>query len=59
MYQNKKWLDRVKDAETGEIIQEGTDLSAGNFNNMENGITDAHVATALVMIAVHQNASAE
>lgn len=56
MYNNTKWLDRVKDAETGEIIQEGTDQSAGNFNNMENGITDAHVATALTMIAVHQSA---
>lgn len=59
MYKNKKWLDRVKDAETGEIIQEGTDQSAANFNNMENGITDAHVATSLTMIAVHQSASAE
>lgn len=59
MYKNKKWLDRVVDAESGEVIQEGTDQSAGNFNNMENGITDAHVATALTMIAVHQSASAE
>lgn len=56
MYKNTKWLDRVVDAETGEQIQEGTDLSAGNFNNMENGITDAHVAMALTMIAVYQSA---
>lgn len=56
MYNNTKWLDRVKDAETGEIVQEGTDQSAANFNNMENGISDAHVATALTMIAVHQSA---
>ena len=59
MYKNTKWQDRVKDAETGELIQEGTDQSAANFNNMENGITDAHIATALTMIAVHQSASAE
>ena len=59
MYKNTKWLDRVVDAETQEVIQEGTDQSAGNFNNMENGITDAHIATALTMIAVHQSASAE
>ena len=59
MYNNTNWLDRVVDAETGEVIQEGTDQSAGNFNNMENGITDAHVAMALTMIAVHQTASAE
>ena len=56
MYNNTNWLDRVKDAETGEIIQEGTDQSAGNFNNMENGITDAHVAAALNMIAMYQKA---
>lgn len=59
MYKNTKWLDRVVDAETLELIQEGTDQSAGNFNNMENGITDAHIATALTMIAVHQSTSAE
>ena len=55
MYKNKKWLDDVKDNDTGEIIQEGTPMSAGNFNNMENGITDAHVATALTMINVRLN----
>ena len=56
MYKNTKWLDRVVDAENGEIIQEGTDQSAGNFNNMENGISDAHIAQALTMIAVYQRA---
>ena len=56
MYNNKKWLDRVVDAETGETIQEGTDQSAANFNNMENGISDASIATALTMIAMHQSA---
>lgn len=56
MYNNKKWLDRVVDNESGEVIQEGTDQSAANFNNMENGITDASIATALTMIAVHQSA---
>ena len=56
MYKSTKWLDRVKDAETGEIIQEGTDQSAKNFNNMENGITDVSVAMALMMIASRQSA---
>lgn len=56
MYKSTKWLDRVKDAETGEIIQEGTDQSAKNFNNMEDGITDVSVATALMMIASRQSA---
>lgn len=53
MYNPTKWLDRVVDAESGELIQEGTNLSAGNFNNMENGISDLHVATTLMMIAAN------
>jgi len=56
MYNSTKWLDRVVDAETGELIQEGTDQSAANFNNMEGGISDVHVATALAMIAQYQSA---
>lgn len=56
MYKNTKWLDKVIDAETDELIQEGTDLSAANFNNMENGITDLSIALALHMIAAHQSA---
>lgn len=48
MYKNTKWRDRVVDANTQEIIQEGTHMSAENFNNMENGITDAHLAFALM-----------
>ena len=55
MYKSTKWLDKVVDAETGELIQEGTDMSAANFNNMENGITDVSVALALTMIAAHQS----
>lgn len=56
MYQKTNWKDRVVDADTGEKIQEGTNMSAANFNNMENGISDASVAAALTMIAVHQSA---
>lgn len=56
MYHNTKWLDRVVDAESGELIQEGTDQSAANFNNMENGITDVSIALALTMIASRQSA---
>ncbi len=59
MYTKTKWLDRVVDADTGEMIQEGTDQSAANFNNMEDGITDANLAAALAMIAVHQMKIAE
>ena len=52
MYKNTKWLDKVVDAETGELIQQGTDQSAANFNNMENGIHDAHVAATLLQNAL-------
>ena len=41
MYNATYWLDRVVDEETEEVIQEGTDQSAGHFNNMEEGISDA------------------
>ena len=51
MYQRTKWLDEVKDEGSQEIIQEGTDQSAAHFNNMEEGITDASVAAALLLIA--------
>lgn len=52
MYKPKFWLDRVVDSDSGEVIQPGTDMSAGNFNNMENGITDAHLASRLLSIAL-------
>ena len=50
MYRNTQWIDEVKDQDTEEVIQEGTPQSAGNFNNMEHGISDAHLATALLII---------
>lgn len=55
MYKNTKWLDRVVDADSGAILQEGTNMSAGNFNNMENGISDVSVATALMLIATNMS----
>ena len=50
MYRNTHWIDEVKDQETEEVIQEGTPQSAGHFNNMEHGISDAHLAAALLII---------
>lgn len=50
MYRNTHWIDEVKDQDTEEVIQEGTPQSAGNFNNMEGGISDAHLAAALLII---------
>lgn len=54
MYNPTKWLDKVVDADTGELIQEGTDQSAGHFNNMERGIFDQHTAAAMLLIAAGQ-----
>lgn len=57
MYNPTKWIDHVADADTGEIIQEGTDQSAAHFNNMEQGISDAHLALALMQIFSAQNSA--
>lgn len=51
MYQSTKWIDGVKDELTEEIITQGTSQSAAHFNNMEEGISDASVAAALLLIA--------
>lgn len=59
MYKPTNWLDHVVDADTGELIQEGTEKSAGKFNNIEHGITDAHIAAAITMIAVSQSTAAQ
>ena len=56
MYTKTNWRDKVIDAQTGELVQEATDQSAKNFNNMETGISDVSIATALAMIAIHQSA---
>lgn len=59
MYKPTNWLDDVVDTDSGELIQEGTEQSAGHFNNMEHGISDAHIATAITMIAASQKSAAQ
>ena len=54
MYKRTKWFDEVKDANTGELIQEGTDQSAGNFNNIEDGTFDNNTAAAMLLISAGQ-----
>lgn len=51
MYKRTFWLDKVVDTDTGEEIQEGTDQSAGHFNNAEHGISDVNLAAALILIS--------
>lgn len=53
-YNPTHWLDKVVDADTSELIQEGTEQSAAHFNNMERGIFDAHTAAAMLLIAAGQ-----
>lgn len=50
MYNQTHWLDKVVDPDTEEVIQPGTPQSAGNFNNMENGIQDGAIAAAQLAI---------
>lgn len=38
-YSRTVWQDKIKD-ETGQVIQEGTPLSAQNLNNIEAGIEE-------------------
>ncbi|UYT83938.1 hypothetical protein [Priestia megaterium] len=40
-YTKTVWNDRIKNS-AGDIIQEGTPVSAGNMNKIEKGIEDAH-----------------
>lgn len=52
MYKETKWQDQIKDINTGELIQEGTDQSASNFNNIEHGISDAHLAALILSVGM-------
>ncbi len=52
MYQETKWQDQIEDINTGELIQEGTDQSAGNFNNLEHGVSDAHLAALILSVGM-------
>lgn len=40
-----EWRDHIVDPITGEVIQQGTSVSATKLNNMERGITEAHEAS--------------
>ncbi|MCD8199794.1 MAG: hypothetical protein LUD25_02400 [Coriobacteriaceae bacterium] len=40
----------------GEVLQQGTAQNQENFNHMEDGIMDAHIAAALLLNGLRQNA---
>lgn len=39
---------------TGTVVQQGTNLSAFNFNNLEAGVNDAHIAAAILAYGMLQ-----
>ncbi|MBQ8331126.1 MAG: hypothetical protein IJX94_01335 [Clostridia bacterium] len=41
----------------GQVIQQGTSMSAENFNNMECGILDADLANRLLLLLTRNNAT--
>lgn len=47
-YNRTYWVDEVSDPGTGEVFQVGTLLDQENFNNMEGGISDANLASAIL-----------
>lgn len=52
-YHRTYWLDHVTDQE-GQVIQQGTLMDQQHFNNMEVGISDAHLALSLIQFRDRQ-----
>lgn len=48
-YIPQEWLDEVKDKDTGEIIQKGTDMDAAHFSYMEQGIHNNSLMLAVML----------
>lgn len=41
-YSKTNWVDHIVDPTTGEVVQQGTKVTATRLNKMEQGIADAH-----------------
>jgi hypothetical protein len=41
-YQKNTWVDHIIDPSTGEVVQQGTKVTANRLNNLENGVEKAH-----------------
>lgn len=52
-YNRTYWVDHVVD-QHGAVIQQGTLLDQQHFNNMEVGISDAHIALAILQFQSRQ-----
>lgn len=44
-YQKTTWVDHIVDPVTGDVVQQGTKVTATRMNKMEQGIADAQVLT--------------
>lgn len=65
-YNKTEWKDHIVDIDTGEVIQEGTPVSANNMNHIEEGIysvtnvtanNEALIASLSAEVAILKNAS--
>lgn len=65
-YIKTEWKDHIVDIDTGEIIQEGTPISARVMNNMEEGIysntnetakNSSDITSLAIEVAILKNAS--
>ncbi len=54
MYNRTYWQDHVVD-QGGTVIQQGTLQDQDHFNNIEKGMSDAHLAAAIRQVAENQN----
>jgi hypothetical protein len=54
MYKRTYWKDHVVD-QGGTVIQQGTLQDQEHFNNLELGMSDAHLAQAILQIGDNQN----
>ena len=41
-YQKNTWVDHIIDPSTGEVVQQGTKVTANRLNNLESGVEKAH-----------------
>lgn len=55
-YERKVWQDRIKDS-SGNIIQEGTPFSAGQMNNIFEGLDISHMDIGLATLMAMQLAT--
>jgi hypothetical protein len=65
-YNKTEWKDHIVDMDSGEVIQEGTPISANVMNNIEQGVYNAtsevtknssDITSLAIEVAILKNAS--